>query len=223
MKPIHFTEQEKTFLIERLQKRLVYCQSKAGLQKHSEVIEETIGKLSSKTDAYYGSKHRLKMTSVSNEFLHSSDEFLREYHHAQSLRFVEASDKAKQYFDLFDFCYDILEKAGCRKSKFKFKQIINKIERLRNCKEIYLSRTDHSNVYKIAFGDNNQVFTTWDIQGRVNIRSDKFKQLSKWELMSLKKSFTDVLSRSEAREIISICRSDRPSNDVLRLTEALLY
>lgn len=217
MKETIFTSEEKEFIITNLHNRMLSYKEHGKSKEHEKTIEEIFEKIDSEWDKYYRSKHKRQITSVTNEFLNPYSEKKHEFLNSSSSRFIELTEEDKRHLKLFDLCFGILEKTDNRKSKFRFAHILAKIDRLKNCDKIYLSRINNDSFYRIGFVDNQEILE-WEMYYGVNILTDDFCKISKVRATK----FTDRLSKEDAKEIIKNCETTGIQEDVMKFTNYLI-
>lgn len=224
MKVTLFTEKEKVLIKNTLLKRLESLEKHEGRGVARDInnIKEVFKKLDSPWDKYYRPQHKLKITSCINEFLYPYREKQRELINANATRFIGLSNQDKEDLELFDLCYEILDKSNAkRKSRIRFSNIFMKIERLKNCEKICLSRIEGNLVYKVGFIDNLDVIR-WEVGDNMNLIHDKFQKRTKKSIEVFANSFTDILTRDEAKEIVMNCQLTNSSEDFVKFTKYLL-
>ncbi|MGE0021981.1 MAG: hypothetical protein AB7S72_20105 [Draconibacterium sp.] len=220
MKPTIFTSQEKELILDNLKKRRNLYQSKE-YYKYENDINELITKISTNHDDFYSKKFKSIIAGCINEILYPLEKNIKGYFEMSTINFVNLEKQKKQELALIDQCFSILYKTGFRKSKFKFEDVSLKIEKLKNSELIGLSRTDKKDVYKVGFLIKNESMI-WQLRSDVNLVTEEFNKLTKQQTENFAESFTDLLIKSEAKEIIDNCRPVAKNEETLSLIKYLL-
>jgi len=221
MKPTIFTSKEKELIRKTLLLR------KESYQKHEvplrlkKNIEDTLEKINSDFDNYFLKNHNTQITSCINEFITPFEERIEFYFKLPSINFTKLTNTEKEEIELFDLCFSILEKTGYRKSKTRFLKIFEKIEKLKNSEIICISRNDEKNVYKVAFINHDETME-WAINSEVNLLYKDFIIHSKTKIESFLDSFSETVSKNEARNIITNSVPVVKNDNTLELTKYLL-
>lgn len=220
MRPTNFTLDEKELIIRVLNLRIKTYQAE-GYLKYEKEINEILGKLDSSWDSYYSNKFKNHITSCINEFLNPLEEKINEYFIMPSIKFTRLTDQEKEEIGLIDLCFSILEKTGFKKSKLKFSDVFEKIEKLKKVEWIGLSRTDEKNVYKVAFINKSEKME-WSINSKVDLIHESFTQQTVRQVEDFPSYFTDFLTKREAREIINNCNPVIKNVETLELVKYLM-
>jgi len=221
MTPTYFTENEKELIRKTLLQRNESYRENKVPEKYVRRLKETLEKIDSDIDECYSKNHMTLITSCVNEFLTPYENRISFYFILPSITFIALSTQEKEEIELFDVCFLILEKTGFRKSKTRFLKILDKIEKLKNSERICLSRTDKKDIYKIAFINKNELMQ-WGLDSIVDLIHEDFIKKTKEQLDDYAGSFTDSVSRLEAREIINDCNANSRNQETFELIKYLV-
>ena len=221
MRPTNFTEKEKELIRKTLIQRNESYQENEVPEKFERQLKETLAKIDSDFDNYYSKNHKTQITSCINEFLTPYENRISFYFNLPLIKFTTLSTQEKEEIELFDLCFSILEKTGFRKSKTRFLKILEKIEKLKNSDKILISRTDKKNVYKIAFINKNELMK-WELNSQVDLIHEDFLKQTKKQIDDYSSSFTDSVSRHEAKEIINNCSPVTKNQETFELVKYLV-
>ncbi len=226
MKEIFFNPKEKEIILKSLQSRLdSFKTSSLGphtFVKREKTINEVILKLNSELDGYYGRSHKLQINSCVNEFRYPYNELAIRLLNGHSIQFLKVEETDLVNLRLLDTCYGILQKTGHLKSKFRFSGVFSKIQKLKSCQTIWLSRTNLNHIWRIAFLSNSDEILMWETDYGLNIISDDFIKISPDRKTSLLERFSDYLSKDEARIIYEDSLAGKDINSNLQLVKYLL-
>lgn len=221
MNTIKFTNSEKNLIEELLLDRMHSYLRNQVPKKLVQDIKSTISRINLKYDTVYSKSHKSQIISCINELLSPLEERLDYYFNLPSVDFLNLTTIEKKELQLFDLCFSILEKTGFRKKTFRFEDIYQKIEKLKKSKEICISKTDNRNVYKIAFICGLETMH-WEIGSELNLLYKEFTLHSQKEVNCFTKTFSECLSREEARTVIKEAEPAIKNNSTLDLTIQLL-
>jgi len=221
MTPINFTEKEKDLIRKTLVQRNESYQENKVPEQFGRRLKETLEKSDSNIDECYSKNDMTLITSCINEFLTPYENRIGFYFNLPSIKFTALSAQEEEEIELFDVCFSILEKTGYRKSKTRFLKVLDKIEKLKNSERIYLSRTDKKDIYKIAFFNKNELMQ-WGLDSKVDLIHEEFIKKTKEQMDDYACSFTDSVSRIEAREIINDCTANSRNQETFELIKYLV-
>ena len=125
-----------------------------------------------------------------------------------------------QEVNLIDQCHIILHKTGYRKSKNRYSDIFEKIEKIKKAEWVGLSRTDAIYIYKIGFRIGNETIQC-EMSSEVNLLNENFTKGKKKWLTTFPELYGEYVRKQEAVEVITNCAPIRANQDTLELTKYL--
>ncbi len=221
MKTITFSSVEKGFIL-----KLLFARQSQYLEEENtpitfvKTIKETINKNNLNWDNYYSKKHKNQITSCINEYLHPFDDKIVFYNELSTIGFTRLSQLQLQEVNLIDQCHTILHKTGYRKSKNRYSDIFEKIEKIKKAEWVGLSRTDARDVYKIGFRIGYETIQ-WEMSSEVNLLNENFTKGTKKWLTTFPELYGEYVRKQEAVEVITNCTPIGANQDTLELTKYL--
>lgn len=224
MKSIQFNPTEIDFITPLLNKRLTGYQVDYKENKHInsniQAIQNVLSKINSQSKNQFKEIEYRLITSVVNEFRNSLTNQSIKFHKLFEELKLGFSEKELQLMNQFDLQFSILEKTGYKKTKFRWKNLFTKIERIKSCEEVCFSRVENepSNIYKIAFIDKNY-YLNYEFESKFNLRKSNFLKInSKKRLIS---KYTNHMTKEAAKNIILNCKPFSADPNTLRFTKSL--
>lgn len=224
MKTINFTSNEKKFVLELLIAREAQYLEDDAPTILIKAIRETICKIKSGWDNSFLKNHKSQTTSCVNEYLYRFDDKIEFYNKLPTIGFTRLNEQQMQEINLIDQCHAILYKTGYRKSKIRYSDIFEKIEKIEKIKRaewVGLSRTDAKDVYKIGFKCENETIQ-WEMSSDVNLLYEEFTKGTKKWFAIFPEMYSVFMKQEEAVKIIVNSAPHGANQNTLELTKYLL-
>lgn len=242
MKQIIFTKDERVILQGFLEKRLDYYHkylNEIGLIDRTgkrnfdsfyiKPLISALEKISNQESASFDSKEKLVFISCINEHF---DDVYNELKLPTALSWLTISDKQRQIITQIDTYKDILQKSGYYSkkhsfvrydTKFRYRNILEVVEKMRLSDIIFLSHVGQGYFYKIAFVCNNEEYFPFELSQQISLRDIKFIPFNGQTLESIAaKKFSLTTTKSNTRELISTCEPIHYPEGVLDFIKELL-
>jgi hypothetical protein len=238
MKVLTFNPSETAILLSALNKRKLEFEAEMDFDQASnkrfrniyyKPVISCISKLQTGGTDLFNDKEVTFLISCANETLANLLDKLNEYGGKTALSWVKTDNDMQQTALQTDACKDILEKCGYYKREtkflghnphFRYRNIYAVIDKMRQSDTILLSRVNDNDVYKIAFVCNNSEVLSLELKNSIEVFNTEFAMIGKDELNYYKRSFTDILSKQEALELLDTCDRKHYPDGVI---EFLLY
>lgn len=234
MKTLAFTTEEKTLLRPLLKERIEILSiepkigSKAEIKKWENYylvpLVSALNMLSNNEPIVFSAKERLMCISCINEHI---DDYYRELDLKNAYSWAVISAEQLKVVNRLDTCNDILTKCGYfnRKEelirynhKFRYRDIIQTIDKLRKSETIYLAGVDTNDIYKIAFVNENKELMEFELKNDILLYSRPFRKVTE----DYSKYYEVTTNRKEAKELLDSCNRSYYPKGVLEFVSQVL-
>lgn len=239
MKAISFNQEQKEILINLLQKRLDFWKQefkeqdgsiKKQLEKmHIIPVISALDKLSNQISFTLSPDEKVECISCVNEDYYQTKSLLNL---PTPLSWLIISDEQLKIISRLDNFNDILLKCGYfntktnlsdHRKKFRYKYVLDAIQRLKDAESVFLSKTGNADYYKIAFICNNDEYSTFELKMPISWSEIEFTKFGNDKPADyVPTRFSILTTKQKAKELLLSCESQNYPKGVLEAVKYLL-
>lgn len=239
MKTISFSQTQKEILLQHLKQNLDYWTEvfkdlnnslkKRKEKSHIDPIVSVIEKITKHNNFSLTNNEKIACIICANEHY---EEVKKQLNLPNFMSWLTINEKQLYIIEELDDCKDILLKCGYFNKKeylyehnktFRYKNILNAIQRLRLSERIFLSNAGEGNHYKIAFICDNNEYAIFELKWPISWREIEFSKLGEDKPENyVPKRFSQLTTKQKAKEILQKCDKKNYPDGVLDIMVNLL-